>query len=195
MRLFTVLIAIIVFAVGCATKTTVIKTHPTDNAPQSIKHSKAAVSDNHLVQGKRLYFKGKFNQATKHLIRSIANNRENWESYYYLGLTQQKKNRYDRAIGSFNNSLKHAPVDREIRAKINYALGVCWEHDGYFVKASDNYNRAIKLNPDYTQAKIAAQRVKDKALKAEAKKKKKTRNKTGRTKSQGFVRFFFASGA
>ena len=120
MRLLSVLIVIMIFVSGCATKTVVIKSHPADNAPQSIKNSKASVSDNHLDQGKHLYFKGKFNQATKHFIRSIANNRKNWEAYYYLGLTQQKKKRFDRAIGSFNNSLKFAPNDPVIRAKINY---------------------------------------------------------------------------
>lgn len=175
MRFLITLIAIVIFAAGCTTKMTVIKTHPADNAPQSIKQSKAVVSDNHLEQGKHLYFKGKFNQATKHFIRSIANNRENWEAYYYLGLTQQKKDRYDRAIGSLNNSLKFAPPDQEIRAKINYALGISWEHEGYLVKANDKYKKAYKLNSKYTQAKVAIDRIKTKTLKAE--KIKKSRKK------------------
>lgn len=172
MRVLIILIAMGVLVSGCATKTTVIKTHPAETGPTELKHSKVIVSDNHLEQGKRLYFKGKYNQATKHLIRSIANNNNNWEAYYYLGLTQQKRERFDRAIGSFNNSLKYAPTDRIVRAQIHYALGVSWENEGYLSKAGEKYKRAIKLNPDYKQAKVAAGRVKDKALKAETRKKK-----------------------
>jgi tetratricopeptide (TPR) repeat protein len=178
MRILIILIAIAILVTGCATKTTVIKTHPAENGPTDIKHSKVIVSDNHLEQGKRLYFKGKYNQATKHFIRSIANNSENWEAYYFLGLTQQKKERFDRSIGSFNNSLKFAPADRMIRSQINYALGLSWEQENYLAKAAEKFNKAIKLNPNYTQAKVAAGRVKDKTLKAETRKKKGKGKKT-----------------
>jgi len=179
MRVLLTILAIIVFTAGCSHKVTVIKTHPVDNAPQEIKKSKVIVSDNHLEQGKHLYFKGKFNQATKHFIRSIANNRENWEAYYYLGLTQQKKERFDRAIGSLNNSLKYAPADRKIRAKINYAIGVSWEQEGYLLKADNIYKQANRLDPEFTQAKVALERIKTKNMQAE-KAKKKSKNKKSR---------------
>jgi len=172
MRILIILIAVAVFITGCATKTTVIKTQPADTKPTEIKQSKVIVSDNHLTQGKRLYFKGKYNQATKHLIRSIANNSENWEAYYYLGLTQQRKERFDRSIGSFNNSLKYVPNDPIIRSQIHYALGISWEKEGYLSKAAEKYKMAVKLNPDYRQAKVAANRVKEKTLKAETREKK-----------------------
>jgi tetratricopeptide (TPR) repeat protein len=173
MRLLTVLIAIMIFVTGCATKTVIIKSHPVDEAPQTAKDSKVIVSDNHMEQGKKLYFKGKFTQATKHFIRSIANNRENWEAYYYLGLTQQKRERFDRSIGSFNNSLKFAPHDNILRAKIHYALGVSWEHEGYFTKANEKFKLALSLYPGYKQAGVAMKRVKTKTLQAESRKKAK----------------------
>jgi len=171
MRIVTVLIAIMIFAAGCATKTVVIKAHPTDEAPQAMQDTKVVVSDNHMEQGKHLYFKGKFNQATKHFIRSIANNRQNWEAYYYLGLTQQKTDHYDRAIGSFNNSLKYCPSEPTTRAKIFYALGVSWEEEGYLEKAGEKYKQAIQLDPGYAQAKVATERIRTKTLKAETRKK------------------------
>lgn len=171
MRVLTILIAIMIFVSGCATRTVVIKSHPTDSAPQAIKDSKATVSDNHLDQGKHLYFKGNYNQATKHFIRSIANNRENWEAYYYLGLTQQKSNRFDRAIGSLNNSLKFAPDDPLVRSDINYALGISWEAEGYFLKADEKFKAAWKLNPKNPQTRAAIERVKNKTLQAQSREK------------------------
>lgn len=173
MRIFAVLIIVMIFVTGCATKTVVIKSHPADEAPQTVQDTKVVVSDNHLEQGKHLYFKGKFKQATKHFIRSIANNRRNWEAYYYLGLTQQKTKHFDRSIGSFNNSLKYAPEEPQVRAKIFYALGLSWEEEGYLEKANEKYKKALKINPGYLQAKVAADRVRTKTLKAETRKKDK----------------------
>ncbi len=177
MRTMIVLIAVVIFAVGCSTKKVVIETHPTEDAPQTIKESKVIVSDNHLEQGKHLYFKGKYNQAIKHFVRSIANNRENWEAYYYLGLTQQKQARYDRSIGSFNNSLKYAPVDRKVRAEIHFALGMSWEEEGYLYRAKDKYTQAVRLNPQLGRAKVGLERVKNKTLKAEKEKEQEKARK------------------
>ncbi len=171
MRAITVFIAIMIFAAGCATRTVVIKTHPADEAPQTIQNSKTIVADNHLEQGKHLYFKGKYDQATKHFVRSIANNRRNWEAYYYLGLTQQQQKRHDRAIGSFNNSIKYVPADVETRARVYYALGISWEEEGYLVNAKEKFKMALKFQPGYTQARVAIERVNNKALQAESRKK------------------------
>jgi len=173
MRIAAVLIALMILITGCATRTVVIKANPAEEAPQTVQKTKVVVSDNHLEQGKHLYFKGKYAQATKHFIRSIANNRENWEAYYYLGLTQQKTKHYDRAIGSLNNSLKFAPQERVTRAKIFYALGVSWEEEGYLQKANEKYKQAIQLDPGYSQAKVATERVRTKTLQAEKGKKGK----------------------
>jgi tetratricopeptide (TPR) repeat protein len=168
-----VLIAVFAFIIGCSTKTVITEPHPTDSAPQTIKQSKVTVSDNHLDVGKKLYFKGKYNQATKHLVRSIANNKENWEAFYFLGLTQQKQERYDRAIGSFNNSLKYAPINRSVRAKIHFALGISWEEEGYLYRAKDKYSQAARLDPRLDSAKVGIERVTAKTLKAEKEKKEK----------------------
>jgi tetratricopeptide (TPR) repeat protein len=158
---------------GCTTRTAIIKTHPTDDAGQSMQSGKKVASTGHLEQGKRLYYRGKYNQAIKHLIRAIANDRKNWESYYFLGLSQQKKKQYDRSIGSFNNSLKYCPPNPLIQAKVHFSLGLSWEQEGYFHRAQEKYVLALDFNPKYTNAKMGIDRVKAKALKAEKNKKKK----------------------
>lgn len=177
MRVLFVVAAIMIFAAGCTTKTAVIKTHPSDDAPRPVTQSKVIIANNHLEQGKRLYFQAKYDQATKHFIRAIANNREDWEAYYFLGLTQQKKKRYDRSIGSFNNSLKYAPQDRLLRAKINYALGLSWENEGYLIEAQEKFKLAQRLDPTYKQAKAASKRIELKTAKAEKQSGKKDKDK------------------
>ncbi len=167
-----ILITVLVLAAGCGTKTVVIEPHPTDT-PQTVKKSKAIVSDNHLEQGKKLYYKGKYKQAIKHFVHSISNNKENWEAYYFLGLAQQKQKRFDRAIGSFNNSLKYAPIDRAIRAKIHYSTGICWEEEGYLYRAKDKYTQAVRLDPRLDSAKAGLERVTTKTVQAENEKKEK----------------------
>ena len=93
---------------------------------------------------------------------------------------QQKQKRYDRSIGSFNNSLKYAPIDRAIRAKIHYTLGISWEEEGYLHQAKDKYMQATRLDPRLDSAKIALERVTAKTLQAE--KEKKEKEKKSRSK-------------
>jgi len=177
MRVAITLIAAIIITAGCTVKRVNVQTQPTDSSTQTIKQSKVIVSDNHLNQGKKLYFKGKYNQAVKHFVRSIANNRENWEAYYYLGLAQQKQERYDRSIGSFNNSLRYVPMDRVIVAKINLALGESWEEEGYLDRATEKFSQAARLDPKLNSARLALKRVHAKTLKAEQEKKSRQKTK------------------
>lgn len=175
MRFVLALTAICVLVTGCATKTVVISSRPADNASDSISKSKAIVTANHLEQGKHLYAAGKYGQAVKHFVRCISTDNQNWEAYYYLGLAQQKQTRFDRAIGSLNNSLKFAPPSNQVRAGIFYALGVSWENEGYLDKAHNYYKEASRLDPRLSTAQTAIGRVEAKRLKAESGKKTRTR--------------------
>lgn len=177
MRVAITLIAILVIAAGCTVKKVAVETNPTETQTQTIKDSKVLVSNNHLEQGKKMYYQGKYNQAVKHFVHSIANNRENWEAYYYLGLAQQKQGRYDRSIGSFNNSVRYAPPDRVVIAKINLALGESWEEEGYLDRATEKFSQAARLDPKLGSAKIGLERVKAKTLKAEQKKQSRKKTK------------------
>ncbi len=173
-RLGVLLFAFAVLAMmGCSSSTETIKSHAVDDAPTAIKQTETLVADSHFDQGKRLYFTGDYYQATKHFIRSIATNRMNWQAHYYLGLCQQKTGRFDRAIGSFNNSLKFCPSDDDVIARINYALGISWENEGYLHKARAKYGYAFKLNPTLMEAKAGMDRVEAKVTQAEAAKAQK----------------------
>jgi tetratricopeptide (TPR) repeat protein len=173
MRRFIYLLIIGSLIIGCGSKTTTIKTNPADEVSLAFAHSQVVAANNHLEQGKALYFRGKHNQAVKHLIRAISNDFKNWEAHYFLGLCQQKTRRYDRSIGSFNNSLKFCPSDKVILARLSYALGVSWEKEGYLHKAGDKYAHALKMNPGLSEARAGVKRIRAKTIKAETRKDKR----------------------
>lgn len=171
-KLCVILMAVLIFIIGCQTKTVVIKTRPVETEQGTIKKGQKISSDNHFNQGKKFYTVGKYKQASKHFIRSISKNKNNWESHYYLGLTLQKQGRFDQAIGSFNYARKCAPKDNIIHASLSYSLGLCWENEGYFARAGELYVKAAKLNPKHDKAKAGIGRTKIKAAKANKKRKK-----------------------
>ncbi|MCK5124835.1 MAG: tetratricopeptide repeat protein [candidate division Zixibacteria bacterium] len=160
-----IITTLLLFIVSCSSQTTVIKTHPVDDAQQTINKGRHVSSYNHVKQGRRLYLIGKYTQATKHFIRAITNNRENWEAYYYMGLTQQKQNRYDRSISSFKNAAKYAPDILETHAQITFAMAISWEKEGHLERAQELYSKTLTLNPSHAPAKAGAERVQIKTRK------------------------------
>ena len=161
---------------GCTSTTETIKTRPADETSSSLKNGSTIASANHLELGKMLHREGRWRQAIKHLTRSIAGDRENWEAHYYLGLCQQKIGRFDRAIGSFSNSLKYCTAEPIVIGNIYYGLGLSWEKEGYWHKAAETYATAQQLNPALVKAEAGLKRVEAKSAAAEAEKKKKLKN-------------------
>ena len=179
MRLVILMFLICAFTVGCNT-VTVIRSRP---AMETIKHiypSKKIVSNNHCEQGKKLFFKGKHKQASKHFVRAIGNNPNNWEAHYYLGLCQQKAGHHKRAIVSFDNGLNHAPPNKRVIAEIMFCSGYSLEQIGQYRKAEKKYSLSLKTDPSYIDARKGIKRAKAKLTKAEALKKKDKRDTKGR---------------
>ena len=167
-----ILMAVLFFVIGCQSKTVVIKSRPIETKHSSINKGQMISSDNHLIQGKKFYTAGKYKQASKHFIRAISKNKDNWEAHYFLGLTLQKQGRFDKAIGSLKYAQKYSPKDNIIRSRISYSLGLSWENEGYFARAGELYIQAAKLNPKHDKAKAGIGRTKIKAAKANRKMKK-----------------------
>lgn len=161
------LLSMALLIIGCSSGPGTIKTYPADEEGIVLNKGQAQAADNHVEQGKKLYFKGKYVQAEKHLIRSIAKDFRNWEAHYFLGLCQQKLARFDRSIGSFGNALKYCPNDKLIVAKVSFNLGYSWEKEGYLKKAAEKYKFALKMNPNLAAARAGADRIKAKGEKAD----------------------------
>jgi tetratricopeptide (TPR) repeat protein len=172
MRILLATLTLMFLLNGCAQRADVIETYPVDDASQVFKQSENQVSEDHLAQGKLMYHKGEYGQATKHLVRALDNNQENWEAYYYLGLVEQKQGQYDRSIGAFNNCLKYCPTTHPLLTEIYLALGESWEKEGYLDKAKEKYSLALGIDPRQPEAKAAMERIRQKELKADATKNK-----------------------
>ncbi|MEZ5357966.1 MAG: tetratricopeptide repeat protein [Candidatus Zixiibacteriota bacterium] len=168
---FFILMFGILCLIGCSSQTQTIKTYPSEDSGHTITRGNTVSTYNHVEQGKRLYLVGKYSQATKHFIRAITNDHENYEAYYYMGLTQQKQNRFDRSISSFKNALKYAPEDILIHAQITYSMAVSWEKEGMMERAGELYKRALTLNPSHAPAKAGAERIQLQLAKTHKKKK------------------------
>lgn len=166
MRVLMLTLMLGVAVAGCSQQAPNIRESAIDEASQEIRSSESLSSDNQLLAGKEQYLKGDYRQAAKHLLRAITNNRQNWEAHYYLGLTQQKLNKYDQAVESFRTSLRYCSPDRQATARINYALGASYEKLGYLPKAREQYANAVTLWPDFTEAKDAVARLAGQATKA-----------------------------
>ncbi len=167
MRTAIMVLALGLMISGCSQQAPDIRGSAVDEASRDIRSSETLSSGNQLLEGKLQYEKGQYNQAAKHLVRAIANDRQNWEALYYLGLTEQKLGQYDRAVDPLKSSLKYSPPDRQISARINYALGVSWEKTGYLPRAREQYVIAVSLWPELLEAKDALTRLDTSRAKAQ----------------------------
>ncbi len=162
-----IIISIGLLLTACSSSHKTVQTLPAKDGEKVMNKGQAIATDNHLEQGKALYFKGKYKQAAQHLVKVITTDFENWEAHHFLGLCQQRQKRYDRSIGSFNNALKFCPAEKQTLAKISYHLGLSWEREGYLYKAAEKYEYALKLDPRLAAARAGSDRVKAKTEKAE----------------------------
>lgn len=111
-----------------------------------------------------MYMEGKgksrdLNKAATILNESLKYNQDYNNTYYELGRVYTLLGRYDEAIDVANKFLLKA---KENKGKSNgyNVLGVAYESKHQFDKAKENYNEAIKLNPDNQYAKTNLERVK-----------------------------------
>jgi tetratricopeptide (TPR) repeat protein len=147
---------------GCAKKIVVIRTTPAETKKTVVvapPHENNVASNNHLVQARNFYARGKFKQAIQHCEKAIEFNNRNWEAYYYMGLSMQRTKAYTRALDYLKTGLTYSPDNNMIRAEVHYAIGFSWENMGKFEEAGKQYNIALSYNPDNSSARIGINRI------------------------------------
>jgi tetratricopeptide (TPR) repeat protein len=68
------------------------------------------------------------------------------------GLAAGKKGYYSEAIGLFSSGIKSGTIQRESLASALNNRGVAYRRKGFFAQAIRDYNRAIRLNPEFATA-------------------------------------------
>ncbi|MBN2227282.1 MAG: tetratricopeptide repeat protein [candidate division Zixibacteria bacterium] len=171
MRQITLALLCIILLVitGCSKKETSL-TVPAEqwdqaNHPGNQQVNETA-SNQHLQQAKVAYSKDKYKQAIQHCEKAIMFNRQNWEAYYYIGLSMQKRREYADAIDMLQNGLNHSPQNNFVKSELHYAIGYSWEKLGKLDNAKTAYTTALAFNPENHSAQQAKNRIKiEKTLK------------------------------
>ncbi len=115
-------------------------------------------SDQHYVNGVKLYKKGKYKPASKQFELSINKYPKNWKSHYYLGMSLRERKAYRKSTHQFEKALQMAPRDSEIQAEIYVDLGITWERYGFPERAADSYAHALKHDSENFDAKAGLKR-------------------------------------
>jgi len=112
----------------------------------------------HFERGVQAFKSGDYDNAVNELETATQMNHEDYRAFNYLGAAYAAKNRYNAAIGAFKTAEQIAPHV----ASIHYNIGQAYEATGIMNEAEYEYGRAVELNPDYSRAREALERVKKK---------------------------------
>lgn len=117
-----------------------------------------AEADEHFRLGVEAYKAGNYDKAIEELEAATELNHEDHKAFTYLGAAYAAKERYNAAIGAFKTAEQIMPGI----ASIHYNIAQAYEAVGIPTEAEYEYERALQINPDYTKARDAYERLKKK---------------------------------
>jgi tetratricopeptide (TPR) repeat protein len=109
-----------------------------------------------FARGVEAFKTNDFDTAIVELEAATHSNQDDYKAFCYLGAAYAAKKRYDAAVGAFKSAEQIAP---DI-ASIHYNIAQAYEADEVDSEAEYEYERALKINPDYTLAKEALAKLK-----------------------------------
>ncbi|MBF0280542.1 MAG: tetratricopeptide repeat protein [SAR324 cluster bacterium] len=117
---------------------------------------------------------------------SIANDSQNPELHYNLGLIQARLQQWEAAQGSFFEALTHHP-DAVLTAKIYQDLGNLYACQQQFDQAINQYRQTLRANPDNEEAKynLALTQKLIQQQKQEQKQQQEEQSKNEQSKEKG----------
>jgi tetratricopeptide (TPR) repeat protein len=115
--------------------------------------------DLHAALGESYFMSGKVEKAIDEFKTLIALE-PSARSYTFMGLSYRHLGRFDEALKYFNEGLKLNPRD----AACLFNVGFIEERQGNSVRADEFFQRALRSNPDFSEAllELANLRMKDK---------------------------------
>lgn len=109
-----------------------------------------------FASGVEAYKAGEFDKAIEELEAATQLDENNYKAFCYLGAAYAAKQRYNAAVGAFKIAEQIAPNI----ASIHYNIAQAYEADGVDSEAEYEYEKALKINPDYELAKEALRKLK-----------------------------------
>ena len=102
------------------------------------------------------YKAGDIDKAIEELEATTHLSPNNYKAFCYLGAAYAAKQRYNAAVGAFKTAEQIAPGI----ASIHYNIAQAYEADGLDSEAEYEYEEALRINPNYTLAKQALRKLK-----------------------------------
>jgi len=109
-----------------------------------------------FARGVEAFKANDLDKAIEELEAATHENRDNYKAFCYLGAAYAAKQRYNAAVGAFKIAEQIAPGI----ASIHYNIAQAYEADGVDGEAEYEYEKALKINPDYAIARQALARLK-----------------------------------
>lgn len=110
----------------------------------------------HFRLGVQAFKAGDYDKAIEELETATHLNHEDHKAFNYLGAAYAAKERFNAAIGAFKTAEQIAPNV----ASIHYNIAQAYEATGIVDEAEFEYERALQIDPNYTRAQDACDKLK-----------------------------------
>lgn len=105
---------------------------------------------NHLIKADAYRIKNFFWEAIEEYLTALEHDESNFEIYKGLGLAYKQTGFVNSAITAFDDAKKLLPFDKTLY----YEAGCCYCIDKKFTGAAKEFKKALKICPDYIEAKL-----------------------------------------
>ena len=113
-------------------------------------------AQDHFTHGVEAFKVGDCDTAIEELEAATRLDHGNHKAFNYLGAAYAAKDRFNAAIGAFKAAEQTAPGV----ASTHYNIAQAYEATGILNEAEYEYERAIEIDPSYTRATEALDRLK-----------------------------------
>jgi tetratricopeptide (TPR) repeat protein len=113
-------------------------------------------ADEHYKLGVEAFKAGDCDKAIEELEAATRLDHGNYKAFNYLGAAYAANDRFNAAIGAFKAAEQIAPGV----ASVHYNIAQAYEATGITNEAEYEYERALELDPDYSKAREALDRLK-----------------------------------
>ncbi len=113
-------------------------------------------ADEHFRRGVEAFKTGDCEKAIEELEAATRLDHNNYRAFNFLGAAYAAKDRFNAAIGAFKAAEQIAPAV----ASVHYNIAQAYEATGITSEAEYEYERALEIDPNYTKAREALDKLK-----------------------------------
>jgi Ca-activated chloride channel homolog len=143
-----------------------------------------------ILRGNRYYKEKQIDKAKEQYQKAIEQAPDNPAANYNLGNVHFRKNNYEDAIKSYDQSIQHT-TDKTVKEKGLYNSGVAWIKQQKLPESIDSWKKALKLDPadedareNLQKALLELEKKQPRQQKNDQKEEKKNQNQQNQPKPQ-----------